>query len=186
MKKTILLFLLCISAKVFAQDISSVAQVNFYGVDFSAASFYGLGESNQTIKSGLCDINSLFIREQDKYSIEKYFNKSLDNYCLKSTDADNEAMNVEAMITESKDSLKMSRKQIEIIVGNLSCGENKGTGLVFIAESLDKPNKQASYHVVFFNEDTKEIIYSKNVVAKAGGFGFRNYWGSTIYKIMKD
>ncbi|GHT62954.1 hypothetical protein AGMMS50239_17780 [Bacteroidia bacterium] len=186
MRKVILFFFICLSAKAFSQDISSVDKINFYGVDFSAASFYGLEESWKTIKNGLCDINALLKREQKKYDIEKYFKKSLGSYCLESADADNEAMNVEAMITNSKDQLKISPEQIEIIVNNLSCSEGNGTGLVFIAESLDKPNTKASYYIVFFKEDTKEIIYSKNVVEKAGGFGFRNYWASTIYKIMKD
>jgi hypothetical protein len=186
MKKAILFLLFCISAKVFAQDISSVDKINFYGADFSAASFYDLEESDGIIKNGLCSINSLLNRERNKYDIKKYFKKTVDNYCLKFTDANNEAMNVRAMISNSKDRLKISQEQIEIIVGNLSCGENNGTGLVFIAESLDKVNKQASYQVVFFNEETKEIIYSRNITASAGGFGFRNYWASTIYKIMKD
>jgi hypothetical protein len=186
MKKVILFFLICLSAKAFSQDISSVDKINFYGVDFSAASFYGLEESGKTIKNGLCDINDLLKREQKKYDIEKYFKKSLGSYCLGSADAGNEAMDIEAMITDSKDQLKISPEQIEIIVKNLSCGEDNGTGLVFITESLNKPDAKASYYVVFFKEDTKEIIYSKNVVEKAGGFGFRNYWASTIYKIMKD
>jgi hypothetical protein len=186
MKKVILFFLICFSAKAFAQDISTVDNINFYGVDFSVASFYGLEESDEAIKNGLCDINSLLNREQNKYNVKKYFKKTVDNYCLESTDANNEAMDVGAMISYSEDRLIISQEQIEAIVKNLSCGENNGVGLVFIAESLEKANKQASYQVVFFNEDTKGIIYSKGVAAKAGGFGFRNYWASTIYKIMKD
>lgn len=185
MKKIILFFLICLSVKAFSQDISSVTKVNFYGVDFSAASFFGLEESEKTIKNGLCDINSLIKREQKKYNIKKFFKKDLDYYCLKSTDDNNAAMNVEAMFVDSEAQLEVSREQIESIVENLFCSENSGVGLVFIAEGLNKPDGQASYHVVFFNEDTKEIIYSKKVVEKANGFGFRNYWASTIYKIMK-
>jgi hypothetical protein len=186
MKKIILFFLICFSAKAFSQDISSVDKINFYGVDFSAASFYGLEESEGTIKNGLCDINNLIKREPKKYDTEKYFKKSLGHYCLKSTNANNEEMNVEEMFVDSKEQLKISQEQIESIVESLSCDENSGVGLVFIAEGLNKPDVQASYYVVFFNEDTKEIIYSKRIVEKAGGFGFRNYWASAIYKIMKN
>ena len=168
--------------KTFRQLIISI----FTALIFLPLLSYGLEESDEIIKNGLCDINGLLNREQNKYDVQKYFRRTVDNYCLKSTDDNNEAMNVGAMISDSKDRLKISQEQIETIVRNLSCGENNGTGLVFITESLDKANKQASYQVVFFNENTKEIIYSKDVAAKAGGFGFRNYWASTIHKIMKN
>jgi hypothetical protein len=73
MKKVIFFFLICLSVKAFAQDISSVDKVHFYGVDFSAAFFNGLKESEETIKSDLCGINGLLRREQKKYDIEKSF-----------------------------------------------------------------------------------------------------------------
>jgi hypothetical protein len=60
-----------------------------------------------------------------------------------------------------------------------------GLGLIFVAENLHKVTQTGSYYVVFFDQETKEIVDAKQYVAKAVGIGFRNYWAGSIYNIMK-
>jgi hypothetical protein len=71
------------------------------------------------------------------------------------------------------------------IISSLSTENNGAAGLVFIAETLSKTNQSGTFHVVFFDEATKQIIYSRKVTGKAGGFGVRNYWAASIYSILK-
>ena len=59
-------------------------------------------------------------------------------------------------------------------------------GLVIIAKLLNKAEAYGSYQVVFFNTDTKEIIQDWATGGKARGFGLRNYWAGSIYKVINN
>jgi hypothetical protein len=171
---------------VFAQkDITSVSNINFYGVDFSHANLFGLSETPEAIESGLCRINNLFLSEAKKYNVEKYFKKTVLAYCLESVNKNNERMSASQLPSENK-SAELSEEQIDEILSGLSCGKNDQTGLVFIAENLSKPTEKATYRIVFFDEKTKEIIFQKQLTGKPGGFGIRNFWAASVLKVMKD
>lgn len=61
--------------------------------------------------------------------------------------------------------------------------ENKsGLGLVFIVDRLVKSQQQGALYAVYFDVATREVISSKRLVRKAGGFGVRNYW----FRVVKD
>ena len=185
MKKIFLFVITCLSVNAFAQgDIASVQKVIFYGVDFSHANLYGFRDSPGTIKSGLERINDLFISESKKYDIGKYFKKTVIKHCLESTDKNNAKLSVEKMLSDTR-YVELNDKQIRKIIADLSCCGDE-CGLVLIAENLNKAEENATYLVVFFNGNTKEIIYSKRASGKAIGFGIRNHWGGSIYKLMKD
>jgi hypothetical protein len=54
-----------------------------------------------------------------------------------------------------------------------------------VAENLHKVKQTGSYYVVFFNQETKEIVDAQRFEAKAVGIGFRNYWAGSVFNIMK-
>jgi len=185
MKKFILFLIVCFSLNTFAQgDITSVKNVNFYGVDFSCANLFGLSESPDAIKSGIEKINQLFITEKKKYDISKYFKKDVIFYCLESTDKNNENFSANKLSSRNE-YIELDDSEIQKIINTLSC-DSGGYGLVLIAENLNKSDKKATYLVVFFDENTKEIIYSKRASGKPGGFGIRNYWAGSIYNLIKN
>jgi hypothetical protein len=180
------LFLSIYSFSLFAQNkIPSINEINFYGVDFSQAKLWGLKEDPSIIKNGLCRINQLFISESKKYDVATCMRKKVVNYCLTSTNRNNEEMDIDKM-TASSNGNEFSESQIQEIISGLSCEENEGTGLVFIAEELNKPDKKAFYRVVFFDEKSKEILYAQRVSTTPSGFGVRNYWAGSVYQLMKD
>ena len=65
-------------------------------------------------------------------------------------------------------------------------GDDSGSGLVFIAESYDKPNGKGAYWVTFFDIGSKKIIKTQRFEGKAKGFGLRNYWANSYYQVMKE
>ena len=166
------------------KDITSVKKVNFFGVDFSRANLYGLKESSATIRSGLERINDLFITERKKYDIGKYFKKEVNNYCLESTDKNNSQLPVKKMFSDTK-YIELSDKQIHETIAELDCNSDE-CGLVLIAENLNKQDEKATYLIVFFDGETKEVIYSKRASGKAAGFGVRNHWAGSIYRLLKN
>lgn len=59
-----------------------------------------------------------------------------------------------------------------------------GTGLVFIADQLNKPMQQGCYYVTFFDIDTRDVLSSERRCGAAGGIGFRNYWFGTVKDVI--
>jgi hypothetical protein len=71
------------------------------------------------------------------------------------------------------------------IVRNYELPQTEGTGIVMIANFLDKPNARATYDIVVFDIATRKILQEKEVIGEAGGFGLRNYWARTVYNIIE-
>ena len=57
---------------------------------------------------------------------------------------------------------------------------------MFIAESLNKIDTEAYFHVVIINIDSKEVLLSERLRGQPSGFGIRNYWAGAIYEILKN
>ena len=53
-------------------------------------------------------------------------------------------------------------------------------------ESLSKTSENGSMWVTFVDMDTKKLILTERMVGKAMGFGFRNYYAYTVYKVIQD
>lgn len=188
MKKTALILgILLVSVFSYAQNMDvlrDIKEIKFYGVDFSKAKVYGAKETPSQFKIAFEEINNLFLSEPRKYNIEKYFNKtnmgvSVDavKERIKKIDLDN----IE-ITTEQYD---LSNADLQEIVKSIpTTGET--TGVIFVAELLNKARNRGYYHIVFFNPQTKEIIDTWKADAKAQGFSLRNFWAGSIYKMMKD
>ena len=187
MKRIIFLFtVVALAFPVQGQkNIRDVEEINFYGVDFSKVKIYGAMETPSHMKSGLYDISMLFITEQGKYDITHFMGKQVAGFYLENVNENNRNMDETAMISGSPQN-PMDQEEIEEIINRLSNGQNDNVGLVFIAETLNRARGNGTFHVVFFDEATKEIIYRKKATGKSGGLGTRNYWAKSVYNILKN
>lgn len=61
-----------------------------------------------------------------------------------------------------------------------------GLGLVFVMDRLVKAQETGCLHVVFFDLASRKVVRSERVCAKAGGFGFRNYWFRPVKDAVKQ
>lgn len=189
MKKGLCMAILLVSSVfAFAQtgvtDVKEVKSVVFYGVDFSMAKAYGVGESPQVLKKAYADINQLFVKESAKYNVSLYFSKEdvLNSFDL--VDKRNSAIDVASVMGSKRYSI--AKSQLDSLIKVYDIPNGKGVGLVIVAERLDKQDAIGYFHVVFFNQTTKEILYTKEVSGAARGFGLRNFWAHPIYRIMKE
>ncbi len=129
--------------------------------------------------------NDLFISEQDKYDIHGAFQKNEFLYDLTSVEAQNEKLTGDQiMVTEAT---PLDKATIERVVSNYSSDKyDKGVGVLFIVEELNKKAVQGKTHVVLFDLETNEIIQSVKYTTEPGGFGIRNYWARTFYEIIEE
>jgi hypothetical protein len=164
-----------------ASDLKSVV---WLGVDFTAAKFTQVPEDpaiivNQYLKS----INTLVITEQAKFNVSKFFDIPEVTNDIDLSNEFNSKIDPAKLVIDKDHKIDMD--QVKEIIKKYNVKDKTGAGLLFIGENFSKPNKSASYYVCFFDLKTKEIIECKEKTAPVTGVGFRNYWASSIYLIMK-
>lgn len=191
MKRVLLflsLLLICGSSAVVdgqSRKISDIKSVEWLGVDFTAAKFVLVPENPVVIVNKyLRSINTLVITEQAKFDIRRFFGipEVINNIDL--ANDFNAKIDPSKIVTTNGYSFEMDK--VKEVIQKYDVNDKSGTGMIFIAESLDKVKKTGSYYVCFFDLKTKEIIECKKKTAQVSGIGFRNYWASSIYVIMEN
>lgn len=188
--KFLLVFLtlaLCIANTTMAQNKEQAKKeksITWYGVDFTKAKFTLVTEDptiivNQYLKS----INQLIISEPEKFDLKKYFNKTETALELDQVNARNSAITPDGLVIT--DVHTITPDDVKGVVSKYNTKGKPGLGLLFVAENLNKVQQTGSYYVVFFNQETKEIIDAERFEVKAVGIGFRNYWAGSVFNIMK-
>ncbi|MCX6328466.1 MAG: hypothetical protein NTZ85_02980 [Bacteroidia bacterium] len=166
------------------QKAANIEKIVWFGVDFTAVKFTLVTDDPvKIVNQYLSSINTVILVEPEKYNIKQYFNKAEVVNSIETAVESNLKINPSGLVVTSE--YKLDPGEIKNIIQKYNSKDNSGTGLVFIAENLSKVSLSGSYYVCFFDIATKEIIDSRRMVGAVGGFGFRNYWASTIFNIMK-
>lgn len=156
--------------------------VFFYGVDFSAVKLYGVRESNDNFAKAFARINEIMASEVEKYDFGELTNQSVVNYPLPAYERNN-SMSWNDIRSSSSSPQKIS---IENMVKAYRLPHQSGKGIVLIAWVLNKPKAKATYELVVFDIQSREILFNTEAVGDAGGAGLRNYWANSIYSVIKD
>lgn len=132
-------------------------------------------------------INDVIVTEIKKFNLSKFFRKSSVTVNLDVVKKNNEKIIVDELVTtDIKYNKFIDQSMAEELIKNYDCGSDIGLGLVFVMENFNKSETTASMLVTFFDIKTKKILLMERMVGKAGGFGFRNYWVNTVYKVLKQ
>lgn len=166
--------------------------VSWMGIDYSHVKVVGnvgqLGGSTPVSKTELREKyfpswNYLILDESDKYDIARMLHRKKVDMDIDMVKNINEQANVDSL--EVKITPYYSARTIQSFV-NLYPAENKaGIGLVFIAESVNKTQKEAYYHIVFYNRQTNEVLLQERMRGEPSGMGIRNYWAGSYYSVME-
>jgi hypothetical protein len=184
---SVLALTFCVAGATMAQDkakAKSEQAITWYGVDFTVGKFTLVVEEpslivNQYLKS----INQLIQMEPEKFDLKKWFKKTDVKMDLDQVNERNSKIDPGTLVIT--DEYKITPDDVKGVIAKYDTKGKPGLGLIFVAENLHKVKQTASYYVVFFNQDTKEIVDAQRFEVKAVGIGFRNYWAGSVYNIMK-
>ncbi len=191
MKNTLLIIgLLVVSAlPVKAQDIfDAQVPVTWLGIDFSKLKFIPADEviSNQDLQDKYFPgWNQLILAEPAKFDIAKAIGRSTVAHHIEVIETVNKKAKPDFIDKDMASWEHLDADKVTQMVRQYDLKGHTGVGLVFIAESMSKSKKEASFWVTFIDMGSREILLSKPVTAEAGGFGFRNYWAGAINKVLK-
>jgi hypothetical protein len=175
------------------QDIFSnyTIPVTWLGIDYSHSKIIGsvgsFGGKSTISAQELRDNyypawNHLILDEPEKFNLQSMIHRASvtkDLTVIKQLNAATSLDSMEAPITPY-----YTPTEIQHFISMYPIEVKSGIGLVFIAESMNKINNEAVYHVVFFNIETKDILLQERLKGTAGGIGLRNYWASSYGKVM--
>lgn len=190
--------LLAITITAFAQSKEDVfdgnKNVTWLGLDFSDYKFIGeatqFADAGEVSNSDLRDKffpawNNLFLTEKDKYEVADAIGRTEVDYAIDVTNNSNSKIKSGFTSSDESEYHRLKEADISNIVRSYNYDGNKGIGMMFIVESMSKEQKQSSIWVTFINMDSKKVIFTERVDAKAGGFGFRNYWAKSFFNTLK-
>lgn len=193
MKILFSILLLCLTVSVFSQtkdDILKADKLTWYGIDFSKVKMYPSGEFRDKEKirdEYFSAINDVILAEKKKFNLPEFFQKKDVDNDLSIIKERNLTVKLEDMVTDNESEvLHLSADKINEIVKEYPAAKEQGIGVVFIMESMDKSEKAATMYITFFDKTTKKVIHTQKMTGKAGGFGFRNYWVSPVFKVLKE
>ncbi|MCX2745381.1 hypothetical protein OO013_15995 [Mangrovivirga sp. M17] len=188
------------STLIFAQNTNKLffpeTPITWLGVDYSHMKI--IGDFSQFAGNGTLterDIkdkyfkswNNLFIRESEKYDIKGMLDKTSISNDIDMIREVNQATDPSQMV--SKLVPGYTSDQITSFVQSYNWDKvdnKKGVGVLFIAEAYDKVGLAGYYWFVAVDLETGKILLKDRLIGKPGGFGIRNYWAGSFYRIIKD
>lgn len=168
---------------------SGNTKLTFLGTDFTSAKYVGAAgftDPNAIKEQHIKSWNSLLVLEPKKFSLQGPFKIKDDSKYETNIDdltRINKDTDVESNITDAQHLL--TEGDITKKVAGYKLAPSEGVGIAYIAENLDKDKEEFTVWVTFIDLATKKVLHTERLVAKPGGFGFRNYWAGAIYKVNK-
>ncbi len=199
----VVLLLLGLANRTSAQGLkeffgSSEIPLTYLGIDFTKAKLINdPGANTMDIRNRLYGtINDLVIDEPKKYTIGDAFHRSTVTSDLTAVKAQNSKINAEQIASSNMDDFaRLKESDISSVVKSLSLSRKSGIGLLFVMEAMKKVNKDdkkskekdmAAIWITLIDMDTKKVLLTERVECKASGFGFRNFWASTIKQAIDE
>ena len=188
-----LVILMACGSRIYGQytrtDIFTVPELTWFGLDFSMVRLIGpdgFTDPKAIKEIYFMDMNNLVRLEPDKYDLKKAFHKEKVGIDLNVVKERNLLPEMDQIIVPAGTVYYLEDRNISDIIKEYTPEATEGIGVVFIMESLNKPEEKGYMWVTFFDMASKEVLFAQKMVGVAGGFGWRNYWARTFYNVLKE
>ena len=179
-----------------ADDVfKSSVYMTWLGVDFSEVKFIGpasgWGEVSTKSPTEMRDKyfpewNNLIVNEWKNFKIEEAVSRLELEQDIRAVNKANERSNKKEIFSESiSDYQLLDEAKIKAMVKKYDFGDKTGLGFLLVAEGMSKGREEASYWATFVDMKTKNVVFTRRITGKAGGFGFRNYWAGSMKSVFK-
>lgn len=169
---------------------NSETALTYLGIDFSKARLLDVGNADDIRNRLYGSINDLIVDEPKKFDLKGAFRKSAIDHDFSAVTKNNSKANLNDILsTNSADFNRLKESDIAAMVKALDLPGKDGIGLLFVMEAMRKVDKKgdAAIWVTLIEMKTKKVLMTERIEVKAaGGFGFRNYWASTIKELIDE
>lgn len=191
MKNTVLFFAVWIIAsngyaKQFPKDQYKSSKITWFGIDYIVAHMVGqegFSDPEKIVNVYFNAWNNFVIVEASKYDVPRYLMHENMKIDLDLVKQQNETVDPSSLV--SNDETETNLKEIAEVLSAYDFSGKEGLGVMVIVENYIKLNKEGSYIFTIFNNQSKEVLIANRYKAGASGFGFKNYWATTIHATLK-
>jgi len=206
----IFIFSFIITGNLSSQNLEKVLinkhyPVYFLGLDFSESKFIGnSGVSGYTIRDKFfSEWNYLFYSEKKKYNIGEYIKidnssrlkRNPENWARMAGNSIKYRTDIVEEIHKSVDPKKivlysnynledLDKDKLQEVVNRYDFEPTSPVALTFIVNYFNWLTGESKIAAVFFNSNTKEILFSTSITGKGSGKNFRNFWMNSIEDIL--
>ncbi len=170
-------------------ELRGISEVNCYGIDFSHVRIFDDRAGAERILEVIGDLNALLLKERSKYirPLESELDLEVVRIDLEPTNQANRAVSLAtAHHGDVYEPRAISPEQIAASVRGLRLDQTEGTGLVILAQTLDKGASRGTFVFVLFDLASRRPISVWTQTGRAGGFGTRNYRAGALYRAIKE
>ena len=181
--------------------------VDFLGLDFSEFKFIGSsGVSGYTMRDKFFgEWNYMFYSEKKKYNMGKFIKvwkrkkgevgNRTHKWLITATNSIKYRTEFVEEINRSVDPKKIvlynnynledfSKDKLQEAINRYSFEFTSPIALTFIVNYFNWLTGESNIVAVFFDTNTKEILFSRALTGKGSGKNFRNFWMNSIYDIL--
>lgn len=178
-----------LSAQTLKDVVNPETPITWLGLDFSLLKVVADQDAwtGKTPKEMFKAWNELMINEQNKFNVAEVLDRDQVKFALEVTMDHNAALPDNNIFIQQSLSENLPKVgDVPTVIKSYDFKGNTGIGVMFVAESFDKPALKGNWWITFINMETKQIIYIQKLSETAAGFGLRNFWASTIYNSLKQ
>ena len=175
--------------------LKSDKEITWLGLDFSLVHFIGPAtqwqDAGEITDAAMRDKyfpawNNLFLNEQKKYDIAKYTDRPSVKYALEVTEKVNNKTRGDYFTDDPDMYNTLTAEKVAAHMSKYNFGGKSGVGMLFLVEGMSKGREEACAWVTFVDMSSKKVLQTARITGKPGGVGFRNYWASAFFKILKS
>lgn len=176
-------------------DIFGNAPVTWLGLDLTHLKF--IEKTTQDKNAGVItneelqseyfqSWNDLFFKEHNKFNVARATHRDFVGYAMEVTQKEN-AKSTRMYITDNALEYQLlTADSVSKFIERYNFGRNKGIGLLFFVEGMNKRKREASMWVTFVDMGSKKVLLTERMTGLAGGGGFRNFWARSFSNVLWD
>jgi len=174
-------------------DVFNAKEITWYGLDFTKAKMIGhFATFNEVGKKTGRNIkdeyfegwNEIIYKEPKKFDLEKYFHVDLVRFNSELVRKFNSEVDETTIMSDAPIETALTKGEIQTVVKKYA-NSKTGIGVVFIVEKFDETEKLGVVDIVYFNENSGDVILVKKLSASGSGLGLRNFWMTSIHNILQ-
>ena len=178
-----------LSAQTLKDVVNPETPITWLGLDFTLLKV--VADQDNWVGKNPKDMfkawNDLMMNQQKKFNVADALDREQVKFALDVTMDHNAALPDNSIfIQEASYETLPKFNDVHTVVKSYDFKGNTGIGVMFVAESFNKPAHKGNWWVTFINLDTKEVIYIEKLSETSVGFGLRNFWASTVYYSLKQ
>jgi hypothetical protein len=170
---------------VSLNEILNAPGLVFGGVDYSLGKMIGqdFNDPNNIVHHVIGAWNQLFYTEVKKYDVFKAFGTS--NGVVNSSIVAKNNSKIDPGNLRTNLIPVINREDLDELAKTYHFDNEDGYAIVFVQEYYCKPYQNASYWVIAVRKSDNKVTFAKPIkVSCKGGFGFKNYWATTILHLL--